>query len=93
MPCQQWNRSVLPSHTLLRSRGRTSTRERGGGVFVSTDKGDSWTYLSPDLPYAPYRVAIHDTCLLATTIHGVYRTTNDGATWNTVNGGLLETPD
>jgi photosystem II stability/assembly factor-like uncharacterized protein len=68
-----------------------SIQTTGGGVFKSTDKGESWTQLdftasNEDFRYVN-RLAIHpqDTSIvLAATTTGVYKTTDGGISWSEV---------
>lgn len=62
-----------------------------GGVWRSTDKGDTWVAAGGGLPDdgTEYLVVEDDGDLLVVVNdHGIYRTQNDGATWEPINNGL-----
>ncbi|MFN3306930.1 MAG: T9SS type A sorting domain-containing protein [Candidatus Kapaibacteriota bacterium] len=63
----------------------------GSGIFVSTDKGQSWTSKNNGLSnlqiFAFLNVA--DT-LYAGTLAGVFRTTDNGNDWESFNNGLFD---
>ena len=65
-----------------------------GGVYLSTDAGDSWTCVSAGLPTLAdtntvvSSLAVIGTNLFAGTGHGVYLSTDNGTSWNKVNNGL-----
>jgi hypothetical protein len=62
----------------------------GGGVFLSTNNGTSWSVASNGLPYSyVYAVAVSDTNLFAgTETGGVFLSTNNGTSWTAVDSGL-----
>lgn len=63
-----------------------------GGVFVSTDNGESWTQRSTGLPYNDiYTIAVSGSNLFAGTPGGVFQSANNGANWSKVNTGLTNT--
>ncbi len=64
-----------------------------GGIYRSTDKGDSWTEVN-GLPstYAYGIASIDKTVFLCMNSYGVYRSSDDGVTWEAVNSGLPENP-
>ncbi len=61
-------------------------------VYKSTDKGDTWTNISGDLPNAPVNDILPDNFdtnrLYAGTDLGVYTTQNGGASWYPLGQGL-----
>ena len=60
------------------------------GVYRSSNNGDYWYPSNGDSAYWPINsVAISDSLLFAGSAeHGVFRSTNKGITWDTVNIGL-----
>ena len=59
----------------------------GGGLFVSSDQGDSWTKITNGL--APYIVSISSNSnfvFAATSYNGVYRSNNNGTSWSATGG-------
>jgi hypothetical protein len=62
----------------------------GGGVFLSTNNGTSWTAVNTGLTNLyVFALAVSGTNLFAGTYYGgVFRSTNNGTSWTTVNSGL-----
>src|SRR5712664_1614903 len=64
----------------------------GGGVFKSTNGGESWSpSLSPDYNHATYTLAIDPrtpTTLYAGGNFGVSKSADGGTSWYTINNGL-----
>ena len=63
----------------------------GGGVFLSTNNGTSWTAPSAVVPNPRYVVAlaVSGTNLFAgTRFGGVFLSTDNGRSWTAVNSGL-----
>ena len=60
------------------------------GVYLSTDKGVSWTILYHGLTFKDVNtMTVSDSCLfVGTWSGGVFRSTNNGANWTAVNNGL-----
>lgn len=66
------------------------------GLYRSSDGGNSWQYLTNDLPYNPQVVSLFllDNNLLmetysdSTGARGLYRTANDGNSWTNIRTGL-----
>jgi hypothetical protein len=62
-----------------------------GGVYKSTDGGETWTQVNSGLPYPlAHSVAISpnyadDSTVFAGTYHGVYKSTDGGETWTRMN--------
>ena len=59
-----------------------STRQ--GGIFLSTDNGDSWTAINSGLPKKTdfQAIAVSGENLFAGTVgRGVFRSTNNGTSW------------
>lgn len=61
-----------------------------GGVFMSTDYGDSWTDITSNLPLGDiYTIAVSGSSIfVGTNEDGVYKTTDVGSSWIPVNTGL-----
>jgi hypothetical protein len=65
-----------------------------GGVYRSTDNGDSW--VSAGLPLADVQaLAMNETFLFASTFAGVFRSSDNGASWQSASTGManLEVTD
>jgi len=62
----------------------------GGGIFLSTNDGTSWTAVNAGLTnLTVWSVAVSDTNLIAGTYAGgVFLSTNSGTSWTAVNTGL-----
>jgi len=61
----------------------------GGGVFLSTNNGTSWTTVNTGLTNTIVRsLAVNGTNLFAGTNGGVFLSTNNGTSWTEVNTGL-----
>jgi hypothetical protein len=61
----------------------------GGGVYLSTDNGTSWTAVNTGLTTTTVlALAVSGTSLFAGTYHGVFRSTNNGTSWTLVNTGM-----
>jgi hypothetical protein len=69
--------------------GETLVAGTVGGVFVSTNNGDSWTRANTGLvnPYTNC-LAVYGNTIFAGTYDGVFVSTNGGATWKGENSGL-----
>jgi photosystem II stability/assembly factor-like uncharacterized protein len=75
--------------------GRHSAN-KPGGVAVSNDYGETWTVSNGGLPSAPVISIVVDpsspktrrTLYTSVFEHGVYKSTDDGASWQSVNNGL-----
>ena len=66
----------------------------GGGVFLSTNNGTSWTEVNNGLTggTAVMALAVSGTNLFAGTLGGgVFLSTNNGTSWTVVNNGLTDT--
>jgi ligand-binding sensor domain-containing protein len=64
------------------------------GVFLSSNKGASWTEADSGLPlyYGPVQTfAVSGTDLFAGTYNGVFLSTDNGSSWTAVNIGLTDT--
>jgi hypothetical protein len=66
-----------------------------GGVFRSTNSGESWTAVNTGLPtngfsvVAPtHRVAPHGQSVFAATVAGVFRSMNGGGSWTSAGAGI-----
>ncbi len=59
----------------------------GGGVFKSSDSGQTWERIGLQNVIV-VSFTYHHSYLFAGTVQGVYRTENEGAIWNYVNNGL-----
>lgn len=65
----------------------------GGGVFMTTNAGASWTFVSPGLPDGAVMALALDpqnrnTIYASTRNSGLFQSIDGGATWAPVNGGL-----
>jgi hypothetical protein len=65
----------------------------GGGAFLSTNNGTSWTAVNTGLTSNVVKsLAVSDTNLFAGTLGGgVFLSTNKGTTWAAVNAGMTYT--
>ena len=62
----------------------------GGGVFLSTNNGTSWS--AAGLTYVDvYSLDVSGTNLFAGTWVGVFLSTDNGTSWTAVNAGLTDT--
>jgi ligand-binding sensor domain-containing protein len=60
-----------------------------GGVFLSTNKGSSWTTVNNGLTdNNVVSLIVSDTNLFAGTTSGVFLSTDNGSSWSSVNNGL-----
>ncbi len=66
---------------------------RGNGMFKSTDRGQTWNYISSTISFSDVnRIAIdpaNENILVVATSDGIWRTVNGGATWNQVSSRLF----
>jgi ligand-binding sensor domain-containing protein len=61
----------------------------GGGVFLSTNNGTSWTAVNSGLKDSSVRcLATSGSNIFAGTDSGVFLSTNNGTSWTAVNSGL-----
>jgi ligand-binding sensor domain-containing protein len=61
----------------------------GGGVFLSTDNGSSWTEVNSGLMNTcVYSLAVSGTNLIAGTNGGVFLSTNNGTSWTSTGPGF-----
>jgi hypothetical protein len=67
--------------------------ETGGGVFLSTNNGTSWTAVNNGLTNpSVLSFAVNDSNLFAGTFGGgVFLSTTNGTGWTAVNTGLMNT--
>jgi photosystem II stability/assembly factor-like uncharacterized protein len=69
-----------------------STPTRPGHVFMTTNRGVSWSNVSGDLPDLPTNTVVIDSStpghLAIGTDLGVFETFNNGVVWNQVNSGM-----
>lgn len=78
--------SLTPNGTIYIASRSTSGN---AAVYVSSDNGDTWTLKSTGLPNAPTStlwsiLAINDTVILAGASSGIYKTTDAGDNWTSV---------
>ena len=60
-----------------------------GGVFLSTNNGDSWNEVNNGLTKSPiYTIAVSGLNLFAGTASGIFISTNNGDDWIPANNGL-----
>src|SRR5437667_4050950 len=75
-----------------RSNSATIYAGAGGGVFKSTNGGESWTAsLSPDYNHETYTLVIDpisSTTVYAAGNFGVSKSPDGGASWHAINNGL-----
>jgi photosystem II stability/assembly factor-like uncharacterized protein len=90
----QWNQLNGPYGGAVRNiftkGNRMYAGTDGGGVFLSTDTGNSWSRLN-GFPYSVNVTSISafDTLLLATTNNkGLYLSSDSGTTWSQANNGF-----
>ncbi len=63
-----------------------------GGVYLSTNNGESWAAVDSGLPHTLVTVlAVKDTNIFAGTSRGVFLSTNNGTSWTQMNNGLTDT--
>jgi hypothetical protein len=58
------------------------------GVFMSTDQGDNWNAAGLSTTDIRSIAAINDTLFVGTNGAGIYKSSDWGATWVTINNGL-----
>jgi len=64
----------------------------GGGVFLSTDNGTSWTEANSGLTNTDvWSLVVLDSNLFVGTNGGVFLSTDNGKNWNDINSGLMNT--
>lgn len=86
-----WIRSVNPYYGMV-DNGRALTVDNvgniylgtSGGVWRSTDNGDSWTALGANMPYVN-GIAITDSSIFICGIEGIEKGNRDGKLWTTVD--------
>ncbi|MFZ1517262.1 MAG: T9SS type A sorting domain-containing protein [Ignavibacteriaceae bacterium] len=64
-----------------------------GGVYISSDDGETWRDISirlPDIPPISCLLVYGDTIFAGTPGIGIYKTTNTGLTWHEANNGILK---
>ncbi|MBM4162119.1 MAG: hypothetical protein FJ217_13610 [Ignavibacteria bacterium] len=73
--------------------GNVFAGTRGGGVFLSTDNGTSWTQVNTGLTNTSvWALAVGGTNLFAGTLGGgVFLSTDNGTSWSAANTGLTNT--
>ena len=88
---EKWNQansglSVLEVNSMC-IRGNNIFVGTNGGVFCSTNNANSWTLSGlEDMEVQALLVGV-DYILAATYINGIYRSTDDGMSWNKTNTG------
>jgi photosystem II stability/assembly factor-like uncharacterized protein len=64
----------------------------GGGVFLSSDNGTTWSPINPGLQNKHvHALLVYQTALLAGTNGGVFLSSNSGNSWLPLNAGLADT--
>ncbi len=87
---------IYVSFSKIRPRTHLSPIWEAGGVYASSNNGQSWSQVSGGLPQeAGVKVPVtllysSDNQLLARTIEGLYRSTNAGASWSAFTAGFPE---
>lgn len=67
----------------------------GGGVFISRDKGASWTQINnhlTDIDIRSMTINAAGDIVAATDNGAIFRSVNDGGVWSRVEGESIETP-
>ncbi|MDQ2945179.1 MAG: hypothetical protein M3Y27_04435 [Acidobacteriota bacterium] len=88
-----WAFSIWPADARIMAAGTAE------GVFLSRDRGESWSRISPESnrDLRPVvSLAFHPTdphILYAGTTHLAWRTTNAGATWESIDSGMIDDSD
>jgi photosystem II stability/assembly factor-like uncharacterized protein len=100
VPGKMWA-AMSDIHDLPRPKmwRRTSTSSYIGGICVSTNAGRTWQPSSEGLPpTAPTHIVLdptsppgHRTLWISTMGYGVFRSTDDGQTWTSINHGITGT--
>ena len=85
--------SDLSINTFL-VRGTTIYTGNNGGLYISTNKGTTWSNISSyssgfTMPVV-YSIVIYSKYLLASTLQGVFRSTDGGENWIAANAGLIK---
>ena len=91
----QWVQTNGPYGGMINSLGRewheSLCGTGGGGVFLSTNNGTSWTATGLTRAWV-CALAVSGTNLFAGTLEGgVFLSTNNGTSWTAVNNGLTNT--
>jgi photosystem II stability/assembly factor-like uncharacterized protein len=98
-----WTKSLLPGSTSnwkilsmlcvgSNIYAGNNTAPNSGNVFISTDNGESWIATAP-INSPVYALAANDVYLYAgTSTVGIKRSSNNGASWSTINTGLPFSP-
>lgn len=71
----------------------STPRWESGGVFRTTDYGNTWSEASGGLPMSEVsvpvtRLMVNGKTLMINTVDGLFRSTNGGRSWQPVNRGL-----
>lgn len=96
-----WNALNIPGSSMVVDPGNpdvvyavSEAYPPENGFRKSVDGGSTWTFIPT--PYSPSALAIdtrRNTIYIGTETQGVYKSSNDGASWQAFNNGLLEPPD
>ncbi len=92
----QWQSTNGPSHFPITSMAASGTNifvgSGGGGVFLSSDSGTTWTAVNNGLTDTTVTsLVISGASIFAGTGRGIFLSTNNGTTWTDVNNGLSNT--
>ena len=63
----------------------------GGGVFISTDNGTSWTNTNLTNPFTEALAVSGSNLFAGTNGYGIFISTDNGNQWTNVNNGLTDT--
>ncbi len=91
----QWQRTNGPYGNTVRCFGKNSAGLYAGsvigGIFLSTDNGNSWIRKSTGLPADVYPLCMvthNDTLYLATFSYGLYASCDNGDHWQSMNANI-----
>ena len=88
----QWVQTNCPGGGTVKSllvSGTNLFAGTGGGVFLSTNEGATWTAVNSGLTYAVKAFAVSGAYVFAGTDSGVFRSSNNVRSWDSVSTGLV----
>ena len=80
------------AYSLIYSEPQTLTAVSSFGLFVSKDAGQTWSQASTERFVAGTGIVTHEGSLLASNYRSVYRSIDDGDTWNQSVQGITGVP-